>query len=118
MSVSLLFRRLLLPAVLILFIAGGAIVGLAAIFGYGAPLVLGPFIWSALGVIAIAAVAIGVVVYGYSRAQGQAIYDTFGRSIGQTPRRDDAHAAAIEEAIDELALSLADRVGQASRDKA
>jgi two-component system, OmpR family, phosphate regulon sensor histidine kinase PhoR len=118
MPFSLLFRRLLLPAVVIILTAAGGVAGLAAWMGRAAPFPIGAFAWAVIGIGGVASLAVALVVYAYGRSQGRAIYDAFGRTIGKGETRGPAQADAIDEAIDNLALSLADRLSQASRDKA
>jgi two-component system phosphate regulon sensor histidine kinase PhoR len=118
MPFSLLFRRLLLPAVVILVVAAAAIGGLSVAMAQRTPFPTASFAWIVALVATAAAISMALLVYGYSRVQSRAIYDAFGRTIGQNPAHEPAHAEAIDEAIDNLALSLADRLRQASRDKA
>jgi PAS domain S-box-containing protein len=118
MPFSLLFRRLLLPAVVIVIIAPAAMGGLGVAMAQRSPFPTASFAWIVALVTAAAVLSLALLVYGYSRVQSRAIYDAFGRTIGQSAAEDAAHAEAIDEAIDHLALSLADRLRQASRDKA
>src|SRR4051812_30584129 len=116
MLTSLLFRRLFLPAIVVVVIAVVLVAALSTAV-VSRNLSLSALIWSAIGIGAAACLAIAVVVLAYARTQGRAISDTFSRTMG---RIDNASASSltIDDTIDALAGSLHDRLTQASRDKA